>query len=59
MFIGIVLAVLFIAFLIWGSGKSDRRKHLDELGLGADPKTGSGEQIYDANSFEHSRPDDH
>jgi hypothetical protein len=54
---GIILGVAFVAIIIFGSGKSRRRRELDELGLGADTPS-SGEQMHDANSFEQTnRPD--
>ena len=56
MIAGIILAVLFVAFLVWGSGKSSRRRQLDERGVGTDQPSSSSEQIYDANSFEHTNP---
>lgn len=53
---GIVIAVAFVAFLVWGAGRSPRRRMLDERGLGADQPPASSEQLYDANSFEHTNP---
>jgi hypothetical protein len=59
MMTGIILGACFLALMIWGSGKSSRRRELDERGVGPDTPPQSSEQLYDPNSFEHTSPPGH